>query len=182
MIHLIPWADVDSANWSDYVKVDDLSGSLTGAYAEATADGDRFTWPVRLGPEGSVWGLFTIAHRNTDGGKIDYQFATADDDEYGLGRFTLDADATFVTLQTRDLYNASPTKNEDFTEHAFRINGTEGDALTSITGADPDVPAAYVFDGGPGLYLFRVHTNGQNGSSSGYRSQLVSLLLRREPG
>lgn len=179
---MLPWLDLDNSNYSDYQKVNDLAGSITGAYAEATVDGDALTWPVRLGPYGSSWGLFLIGHRGTDFGKVDYQFANADENEYGDGRFTLDVDASFVTLQTRDFYNVAPLKNQDFTESVFRIKGADNATLTSIAGSDPDLPAEKIFDGGAGFYLFRLHTNGQNGSSTGYRVNVVSLTLRRLPG
>lgn len=176
---ILPWLDQDMVD-NDYTTVFDTT-SVLGAYARSTSNGNDYTSLVRLGPYGSRWGLEVIADMGLDFGIISYQFATADENDYGDGRYTIAADGSFATLQSRTFYRNPAIKNQQFNERAFRVLGADGAILTSIGASDPPTGDA-TFNGGAGPYLFRLLTNGRDGASSGFRTQIEAVILRRFAG
>lgn len=176
-----PWTDIEgAADVSGWGRSIDTACYKNGFATNAGQDGDYMIWPVRLGPLGSIWQIGMVVNLRTDGGVIKFAFASAADDFYYEGGYQFHTDATFHDLANgQSLYSATPQKSFTQTTDIFRINGPDGADLTSIGGSDAEVPAAKVFDGGSGLYLFRVMVDGNFGPSSGFVAEISHMQLVR---
>jgi hypothetical protein len=176
-----PWTEVESAgDHSGWVRTIDTACYKNGFISNSGSDGDYVIWPVRLGPLGSIWQVLMVVNTRTDAGILKFAFASAGDDYYYPGGYQLQADATFHDLGTgQSLYNGTPAKNFTQNTDIFRINGVDGTDLTSISGSDAEVPAAKIFNGGAGLYLFRVKVDGKEVASSSYYAEISHLALVR---
>ena len=192
---LLPRAMVSAAldgpvgNWT--VTVD--STYWTGFYWNNAGDGNQACMYARLGPKGSEWGLQVAAERNTDCGKLLFEWqvvpesATGDGydlDGLGLipGSTSTDFPSTFYKTtadNTIDLYGAAD-KNKLYagTYSQFRIMGDDGDSITT-DGTYSMADSCYHFDGGSGIWCLKMTVDGKNASSSDYNTRITFLRLTR---
>lgn len=177
------WTDIDLAgDASGWTRSIDTACYKNGFISNAGADGDYIIWPVRLGPLGSIWQIGMVVNVRADGGIIKFAFASVDDDFYFPGGYQFHTDATFHDLANGQSLYGTPQKSFTQSTDIFRINGADGAELTSISGSDAEVPAAKVFDGGSGLYLFRVKVDGKQVASAGFFAELTHMELVRITG
>lgn len=167
---------------------------LKNYYTEATADQTQWLSYMRLGPKGSIWCVNLVADQGTDCGKLQFSWATINEEtsaagngysDNGAGMVAGSTDRAALTYFTTDanqidLYNNPAILHDDFAYLSpFRIGGEDGATLTAnATQADPD-DNAKSFDGGSGMWVLSMKVIGQNASSSGFRSRIEGFWVRR---
>lgn len=161
---------------------------LGGGYAGATLDAKHFSFLVPMYPSGSIWGIRFRAAVGPNGGKFKVSLATLIEPDplrggtddggtitgTGYGYSYVD-----VTGAVTDLY--SPGVNKDGispSQFNWRLNGADGDILTSFSGSD-SVTGYPLCDGGGGWYRVKLTTAGKNGLSGGYEVKLTAVVVHR---
>ena len=149
---------------------------------------------VRLGPQGSTWGINIAAERNTDCGILQFGWQSLDEAAPGLGYDTGgvgegmipgSTDRTVGTFyntsafSSLDLYGTAD-KNKLWTGaySQFRLMGADGTALSANGSFDTGDNVDH-FNGGSGIYCLRLLVNSKNASSSAYRTPITFLRLSR---
>lgn len=168
----------------------DATFSHNGA-AKSTADAANFTFPFPFTPAGSLWGFSVRGKKGPSFGILQIALASVESpnpNRSGVnddGTFNdQEGDMTFVDVPDAfvNCYNATAASEDWIIRNApFRLNGAEGDPLTTFSGSD-----AYtgfdLMNGGPGWYMVRLYTDGKHASSSGYAIQISSLVIARVNG
>ena len=173
-------ATTDLTYWSGYYY--DNGGDASIAYLY-----------LRLGPQGSIWGINLAAERGPDCGILNFDLQTISENStghgYGLdgqGMIPGSTDRTVGTFYTTgslgivDLYNSVQTKNRVWpaSYSQFRIYGSDGTALAA-NGIFSAADGYYRFLSGAGIYCLRMRVNGKHVDSSGYATRITSLRFTR---
>lgn len=169
----------DSAAWTYTID----AAAPGGGYAENTADGAEQSWLVNLGPEDSAWKILVVAAKGTDYGKLDVMVASAPPDSFWTPDTAYPSDTTSITyvlLENLDFYAAAPAAYPNTPNaQVFKVNGADGDVGTSFTAGAGIYAGQQIWDGGPGMQRVKLQTNGQNGSSAGFRMRLSQVWIMR---
>jgi hypothetical protein len=150
-------------------------------------DGDHLLFPVRIGPQGSWWGVNIGYKKGPDFGKLKFSWGGPMDEGAGVGGGLESSNDIWDALnglswvdyfELVDGYHAATEIVDQLGVLSdFRIMGsTPDDKLTAFTTA-VDHSARRHGDGGPGIYYLRVSVDGKNASSSGYKAALWSLTV-----
>lgn len=169
----------DSAMWTYTID----AAAPGGGYAENTADGAEQSWLVNFGPEDSAWKILVVGAKGTDYGKLDVCLASAPPDSFWTPDVGYPSDTTsitYVVLETLDFYAAAPAAYPNTANATvMKINGTDGDVGTSFTAGAGSYAGQQIWNGGPGMHRVKLQTNGQNGSSAGFRMRISQVWLMR---
>jgi hypothetical protein len=182
----VPFPADDSAHWGTYT-ID--PAVRTNAYLESDGSQDAYIKrKVSLGPGGAVWAAIIGYAGAPDAGILSFAIASIPSPNPIRARVsdigTLQPDGsggadplTFVDVGTHDSYAASLT-DDAVTMTSFRLMGSDGATLTTLSDTDSFIPCASG-DGGAGEYAVRVTVDGKNDSSSGYVLRLTEITFVR---
>lgn len=159
-----------------------------GGYLGCTANTSFFGFMVQMS-EGGIFGLRMRSGSGPDFARFKVEIASLDAPPTGrsgvlTGKIEGSSSGTIslVTVQTAiDTYDASPGGENDPIngQIVFVVGGSPGDPLTDISAStDPETGYA-IMDGGPGWYFVKISTDGQNGSSTGFKLRFTAMALAR---
>jgi hypothetical protein len=184
------YTDNSNFQWAKANTVSPTGGIFSNRYnnfgnARTPTVNDYYTWPVNLGPEGSVWALHVHTLQGPDCGTWQPSMASIVYPDPGrsvgdeLGTFDSYGGGTYRTTGGAfSDYIAAQTQGFGTKAMAFRLMGAAGDQWTANTGTDSGTGVTLI-NGGPGPYVLKIQVTTKSASSSGYALDICAITFWR---